>query len=115
MRHLHRIVAVPIGTNIMGLLDILVSIGILWGIIYCSSFSLGMFIKAIVIIGSCIGTIGIIAFDLWFRNRQPESKLWIRLLSPFTGGCFLYVPIWLLFPLCLVTTIIIGAVHKLNH
>ena len=94
MRHLTRIVGVPFGVNILGLLEFFALIGIL---------SLPSFVNSIPgIIGGlilCLGFAGIIAFDLWWRSRLPNLSWRARLLSPYEGGCFVFVPIWLLFAL----------------
>jgi len=94
LRHLHRIVAVPFGTNILGLPDIFASIGFIWliGVLPSS-------LMIVRVIGLLAGVAALMVFDLWWRLRQPESSRWLRLFSLFTGGCFFFVPIWLLFPL----------------
>jgi hypothetical protein len=40
------------------------------------------------------GTGLVTIFDLAWRCGEVEPALWRRLISPFTGGCFLFIPIW---------------------
>jgi hypothetical protein len=92
MRYLHRIVGVPLGVNILGLLELFTVIGVVTGTgVYISSFSRGL--AGLLMF---LGVTAITALDLWWRLQQPELGRWTRLFSPFTGGCFVYVPIWLL-------------------
>jgi hypothetical protein len=94
MRHLTRIVGVPIGVNLLGLLELFAFIGVLFGMIALTNY-----VHAVILLALLVGSvIGIIVFDLWWRRGQPEVTWWGRLFSPFAGGCFFYVPIWLLFP-----------------
>lgn len=95
MRHLHRIVGARFGANILGLLELFAFFGIMTAeITYVAPYSrvmLGVMFLA--------NFVGIIGFDLWWRLRQPEPSRWARLFSPFTGGCFVFAPIWLLLSL----------------
>jgi hypothetical protein len=41
------------------------------------------------------GGTGLVAvFDLAWRCREVEPASWRRFISPFTGGCFLFIPVW---------------------
>ena len=94
MRHLTRIVSVPFGVNILGLLEIFALVGALFGMIVVSDYiSQSLRLATLVCAAAAI-----VAFDLWWRRGQPETTWWARLFSPFAGGCFVFVPIWLLFP-----------------
>ena len=96
MRHLTRIVGDPVGVNLLGLLELFASVAIQ------SSASFAP--KALALLALCLGLPAIAAFDLWWRIRQPERSRWTRLFSPFTGGCFIYFPIWLV----LLAGIVVG-------
>src|SRR3954466_14616432 len=87
MRHLTRIVGDPVGVNLLGLLELFASIAILSSVSFVP--------KAVGLLMLCLGPPAVAAFDLWWRIRQPERSWWARLFSPFTGGCFIYLPIWL--------------------
>jgi hypothetical protein len=92
MRHLSRIVALPFGVNIIGLMEVFAVIGIQFGAIALSD-------QISAFLGRVVGAFGlgaVMVFDLWLRSRQPEGTRWRRLFSPFAGGCFVFVPIWLL-------------------
>lgn len=102
MRHLTRIVGVPLGVNILGLLELFAWIGSMVGI---GSLS-GIVHPAVGICGMVGGFIGIAAFDIWWRARQPEQSLWKRLYSPFTGGCFAFLPVWSLLLALFITGVI---------
>lgn len=93
MRHLTRIVGEPYGVNILGLLEIFAMIGLLTSIGLLGD-NFPRLLNLCVIL---IGFFGTVSFDVWWRIQQPEAPRWQRLLSPYTGGCFIFVPIWLLF------------------
>jgi hypothetical protein len=93
MRHLSRIVGDPFGVNILGLVEMFFFIGILGG----ASAIDDQIPRFLSLLALCMALIGPIVFDLWWRIRQPERSVWVRLFSPFTGGCFIYVPVWLIF------------------
>jgi hypothetical protein len=93
MRHLSRIVGDPYGVNILGLVEMFSFVGILAGTSAIDN-------QIPRILGALVLSMGFVAptvFDLWWRIRQPERSVWVRLFSPFTGGCFIYIPIWLVF------------------
>jgi hypothetical protein len=89
MRHLSRIVGVPIGTNLLGLLEIFAFIGVSSILNYIPR------VAGIVLLPA--GFFGIVGLDLWWRIGQPERSVWVRLFSLFTGGCFAFLPMWLIF------------------
>ena len=88
MRHLTRIVGDPIGVNILGLLELFALVAIF----FAANFVSG----ALSVLALCLGFAAIVSFDLWWRIRQSERSRWAQLFSPFTGGCFIYFPIWLI-------------------
>ncbi len=102
MRHLTRIVGVPFGVNILGLLEIFAFVGTIFGATAASDH-----VPRFLGLAALVGAPGlIVAFDLWWRHRQPEATKLARLFSPFAGGCFAFVPIWLLFPIGALTGVI---------
>lgn len=92
--HLSRIVVVPFGTNILGLSELLASIGLFISVIRLFP-SPSKIVGTMMLLG---GILAIMAFDMWWRMGQLEVRRWERLFSLFTGGCFIFLPIWLLFP-----------------
>jgi hypothetical protein len=99
MRRLHRVVVVPFGTNILGLLEFFAIIGVFIATITLLSPISRVLANAVLL----VAVLGIIVLDLVWRSRQPESSRWSLLFSPFAGGCFLFVPIWLLFPVFILS------------
>jgi hypothetical protein len=100
MRHLTRIVGVPFGVNILGLLELFALLGSVVGFgILAANISLP---PAIGGPGMAAIFAGIVGFDIWWRTNQPEESLTTRLLSPYTGGCFGFAPIWLVIPIGVV-------------
>jgi hypothetical protein len=89
MRHLSRIVVVPAGTNLLGLLEMFAFIGTL---------SLTNYVPRIAAFALLpVAFFGTVGLDLWWRIGQPERSVWVRLFSLFTGGCLAFLPIWLSF------------------
>ena len=82
MRYLTRVVVIPFGANILGLLEVFAVFGVM---AFPESLRGVVFLTLSVVL---------MAFDVWCRSHQPEVTLWGRLLSPFSGGCFFFVPIW---------------------
>jgi hypothetical protein len=107
MRHLTRIVHVPIGVNILGLLELFALIETF----FAANFVSG----ALSALPLCLGFAAIVGVDLWWRIRQPEQSRWTRLFSPFTGGCFIYIPIWLLLLVGLLVGIIFILIAIATH
>jgi len=93
MRHLTGIVAVKAGANILGLLELFAFVGGMFGGIELSEHTSRIIGR--VFLGVAVAAI--IAFDLFWRSRQREFGSWWRLFSPFAGGCFVFVPVWLWF------------------
>jgi hypothetical protein len=110
MRHLHRIVGARYGANILGLLEILAFFAVFTaGCTYVGPYS-----RALMGVLFLSNFAGIIGFDLWWRHRQPEASRWTRLFSPFTGGCFIFAPIWLLLVLLVVFVAGVGLTMSLR-
>ena len=101
MQHLTRIVKLP-GVNILGLLEFAAFVGLLVGAIELGETAA----RPLLLAGMGIGIVGIVVFDMWWRVRQPEPSVLQRLLSPFTGGCFILVPMWLLFSVAFLAFVI---------
>jgi hypothetical protein len=99
--HLTRIVAVPFGFNILGLLEFFAWIGIP---AVMTNDSLPEWLPLALM---CVVMIAIVAFDLWWRPGQPESGTWGNWFSPYTGGCFFFLPGWLLPTVALFGMVII--------
>ena len=87
--HLTRIVGFPLGVNILGLLEFFAWIGSPMVMI---NDSLPVFMPPLLML---IIMVAIAAFDLWWRSGQPEAGTRGNWFSPYTGGCFVYLPIWL--------------------
>jgi hypothetical protein len=100
---LTRIVVIPAG-NILGLLELFAAFGVSVGAVAT------MGAAGAVLVPVCL--LGIMAFDIWWRTAQPEQALWARLLSPYAGGCFGLIPIWLLFPGFFVAVAIISLTNN---
>ena len=89
MRHLTRAVAAPQGINILGGLEVI-----------AASFAAAVS-KATWPFHWASATTGAVAaaliaiFDFAWRSRETEPASSRRLFSPFTGGCFLFVPLWI--------------------
>jgi hypothetical protein len=103
MPHLTRVVAVPQGINVLGGLEVIAAFGVLaaamtkvdWPFPWASA-------------GTFATASGLLAvFDFAWRYREVEPSTWRRLILPHTGGCFLFVPVWIwalpVFVLTLVT------------
>jgi hypothetical protein len=110
MRHLSRIVATPFGVNILGLLELFALIGSLAGTIALANY-IPQSLRWL-LLGCLAGpVVAIVVFDLWWRHRQPETTRWGRLFSPFAGGCFFFLPIWLLLP-CFIVGCVVAVILR---
>jgi hypothetical protein len=87
--HLTRVVAAPQGINLLGGLEVIAAFGAL---------ALAMSVDwptpwaGAAVVATAAGLITV--FDFAWRLLQVEPASWRRLISPFTGGCFLFVPLW---------------------
>ena len=93
MDHLTRIVGFPYGVNVLGLLEVFTAIGLMC----LPSIAPEALPAILVVLTVLLGFALIIAFDLWWRTGQHNPSWRVRLLSPFEGGCFLYIPTWCFF------------------
>ena len=87
--HLTRIVGYPLGVNILGLLEFFAWIG---SFMVMTNDSLSLLLARPLIL---LIMVAIAAFDLWWRNGQPEAETRGTWFSPYTGGCFMFLPVWL--------------------
>jgi hypothetical protein len=96
-----RIVVFPFG-NVLGMLEI------------CATFALSGAVASMSLMASAfLGPpviVGVMAFDIWWRTGQPERAWWARLLSPYAGGCFGFIPVWIFFPAFLLFVIALALV-----
>ncbi len=93
-RYATRIVVIPPGTNLLGLLEIFAFVGVLF-VPSLLPGDLAVSVSA-VLFPVVLGAIAV--QDVWWRLTDPDPMGWMRLISPFTGGCFLFLPLWILFP-----------------
>jgi hypothetical protein len=100
MRHLTRVVAVPQGINILGGLEVIAAFGVFaaaitkvdWPFQWASAATFA----------SASGLISV--FDFAWRYREVEPASSRRLFLPHTGGCFLFIPIWIwAFPIFIIS------------
>jgi hypothetical protein len=89
MTHLTRVVRSPHGINILGGLEVIAGFGI-----FAAAISIEWPVRwaSVATLAAAAGLIA--AFDFAWRYREVEPKSWRRLISPFTGGCFLFIPLW---------------------
>lgn len=94
MRWLTGIVVVFFGSNVLGLLEFLLTFGLF---IACENYinPFSARLSKMAILGSMASIIGF-DFQWRYREKHPPGK-W-RFFSPFSGGSVLYLPIWLFFP-----------------
>jgi hypothetical protein len=91
MRHLTRVVAVPQGINILGGLEFIAAFGVCAAAITKLDWPFRWDSAATFATAS-----GLLAlFDFAWRYREVEPASYRRLILPHTGGCFLFIPIWI--------------------
>jgi len=101
MAYLTRIV--HCGMNLLGLLEMFALTGALVGVTaFLDDIPQSLRLLPLVLASGVI-----VAFDIWWRRRQLDFGRRARLFSPFAGGCFVYLPIWLLFQVLTVVGMII--------
>jgi hypothetical protein len=96
---LTRIVSFKIGCNLLGVLELLALPGLFIAAID--------YVDPLSTVGARIfliaGVVGLMTFDLWWRNGIDSPRTRWRFFSPFTGGSALFVPVWVLFAVIGVT------------
>lgn len=103
-------IAIPFGANILGLLSFFVALG---GVFLPLNFAERLprnVPSQVMLLPGLLTLAAVVAFDFWWRMRQPESERWSKLLYPTYGGCFFFVPIWLFFPGVVLGTLTLGIV-----
>jgi hypothetical protein len=91
MRHVTRAVAAPQGINILGGLEVIAAFGVFAAAVSEAAWP---FQWASATTGAVAAGL-IAAFDFGWRYQETEPASTRRLISPFTGGCFFFVPLWI--------------------
>jgi hypothetical protein len=94
MKLLIYIVNMFSGANILGLLELLAAVGV-WAGLMAVDGPMRWASGAVLSVGALL----IATFDLGWRYGESHPTSWRRFISPYTGGCFFYIPVWLLLPL----------------
>src|SRR5262249_40472144 len=89
MTHLTRVVGVPSGINMLGGLEVLAVFGAL-----AAAVSIDWRVRWASAATGAAGPGLCPVFVLGWRCGEVERASWRRLISPFTGGCFLFIPVW---------------------
>jgi hypothetical protein len=100
MRYL-TIVEIPVGANILGLLELFALIGSMF--LAASAEFLPASLRWIPM---ALGFVSVTTFDLNWRLQQQDGNRLRRLVSPFRGGCILFIPVWLVPPSMVITLIV---------
>jgi hypothetical protein len=93
------------GCNIQGLVNFLMFVGVLLLTLQCDNRRVGTVLFSVGICGCC-------AVDLTSRLVLGKGKLISRLVSPNSGGAFILVPSWALYPSMFIIIPVVVAIAR---